>query len=84
MNSDLTDKVEFIYKYRKEFEIISKHKWYPETKKAPTEVRAAIRLVCKAARKELCYSQSTCNIDIMHTLQSYYLERILTPATPDK
>jgi hypothetical protein len=77
MHSDFRDKVEFIHKYRKEFELISKHKWYPETKKAPTEVRAAIRHLCERARKELAYSQSTCNVDIMHTLQDYYLNRIV-------
>jgi len=77
MNRDLQDKMEFIYKHRKSFELISKHKWFPETRKAPTEVRAAIRFICKEARKELGYSQSTSNVDLLHTLQDYYLHRIL-------
>ena len=77
MNSELRDKVEFIYKHRDMFELVSKFKWYPQTKKAPTEVRAAIRFICKEARKELGYSQSTSNIDMMHTLQDYYLNRII-------
>ena len=76
MNSELIDKVEFIYKHRAMFELVSKHKWYPETKKAPIEVRAAIRHICKEARNDLGYSQSTSNIDMMHTLQDYYLNRI--------
>ena len=77
MNSSLQDKIEFIYKYKVEFELISKFKWYPQTKKAPTEIRAAIRLIAERARKELGYSKSTCNIDIVHTLQDYYKNRIL-------
>ena len=77
MNSELIDKVEFIYKHRDVFALVSKFKWYPETKKAPTEVRAAIRYICKQARIDLGYSQSTSNCDMMHTLQDYYLNRII-------
>ena len=77
MNSDLTDKMEFIYKYRDKFNLISKHKWYPQTKKMPTDIRAAIRFVAEQARKELGYSQSTCNIDIVIVLQDYYLNRLI-------